>query len=98
MIRIKPELTRIEASDLGLQGSERPGGLFGTFRGLSLCGGEPADLSCSRFATTAQRVDLTRKPGQPFAPISSRTDECRQPVLFTSLCVLAAAAVGGGVV
>ena len=65
MIRVKPELTRIEARDLGLQGSERPGGLFGAFRGLSLSGSEPADLSCSRFATTAQRVDLTVSLASP---------------------------------
>jgi hypothetical protein len=71
--------------------------MFSTVRGLLLSGGEPADLSCSRFATTAQRVDLTRKPGQALAPISSRADECRQPVLFTSLSVFAAAAMGGGV-
>ena len=92
MIRIQTELTSIETGDLGLQRGERPGGLFGTFRGVPLCGAEPADLGCCCFAA-AQRIDLSGQPGQPFAPVSSGTDERRQPVLFTSLSVLAAAPV-----
>ena len=93
VICIQTELTRIEASDLGLQCGERPGGLFGTFRSLPLCGGEPANLGRCCFATAAQRIDLSSQPGQPFAPIRSGTDERRQPIFFTALSVLAVSAV-----
>ena len=96
VLGVQAEFAGIEAGHLGLQGGERPRGLLRPFGRLLARGGQPADLGRRRLRPAAQRVDLSDQPGQTLTPVGRGPDQRGQPGLLGAVRLLAAGAMGTG--